>query len=141
LSIPLWVLLGFAVWTLVTLICSVGAYRWSRILTGRASISEWRADKQQGSEWYQRAMRAHQNCIENLPVYTALVVALLASGTSGVIVDGLAVTILAARICHTLIHLCLKQTDLVVSVRFAFFSVQIVAMIWMGILIAIRALA
>jgi uncharacterized MAPEG superfamily protein len=141
LSVPLWVLLGFAAWTLATLIFSVGVYRWSRIFTGRASISEWRADRQQGTEWYQRAMRAHQNCVENLPVYTALVVALLASGTSGVIINGLALAILAARICQTLVHLCFEQANSVVSVRFTFFLVQVVAMVWIGIIIAVHALA
>ena len=77
---PVVVLVGFAPWTLLTLLGSVGVYRWSRILTGHASIAEWRADWPQGCEWYQRAMRAHMNCVENLPVYTAIVVALMAIG-------------------------------------------------------------
>ena len=41
----------------VTLFGTIGVYRWSRILTGRASIAEWRAELPQGSDWYQRAMR------------------------------------------------------------------------------------
>jgi MAPEG family len=64
------VLLGFAAWTLLTLFTTIGVYRWIRILTGRAAIAEWRADEVQGSEWYRRALRAHMNCVENLPVYT-----------------------------------------------------------------------
>jgi uncharacterized MAPEG superfamily protein len=76
--------------TLLTLFGSVGVYRWSRILTGRASIAEWRADLPQGSEWYQRAMRAHMNCVENLPVYAAVVVALVATGVQSPTIDGLA---------------------------------------------------
>jgi hypothetical protein len=39
MSIPVWVLLGFAAWTLVPLF-GVGIHRWHRILTGRASIAE-----------------------------------------------------------------------------------------------------
>jgi MAPEG family protein len=74
-NIPVLVLLGFAGWTLLTLCISVGAYRWSLILTGRATLSEWRADIPQRSDWYRRAMRAHVNCVENLPVLGALVVA------------------------------------------------------------------
>src|SRR5215216_1002952 len=58
MNVPAFVLLGFAGWTVLTLFGSIGVYRWSRILTGRASISEWRADAPQGSERYQRAMRA-----------------------------------------------------------------------------------
>ena len=67
MPIPVWVLLGFAAWTLLILFATVGVYRWSRILTGRTAIATWRADEQQGSEWYRRAVRAHMNCVENLP--------------------------------------------------------------------------
>ena len=44
MNVPVLVLLGFAAWTLLTLFGSIGVYRWRRILTGRASIAEWRAD-------------------------------------------------------------------------------------------------
>jgi uncharacterized MAPEG superfamily protein len=66
------------------------------MLTKRASIAEWRADIPQGSEWYQRAMRAHMNCVENLPVYTAIVVALMALGLQSAVVDRLSITMLVA---------------------------------------------
>jgi MAPEG family len=91
MPIPVWVLLGFAAWTLLILVATVGVYRWSRILTGRTAIATWRADEQQGSEWYRRAMRAHMNCLENLPIYTAIVVALLAARVTSPILDGLAI--------------------------------------------------
>ncbi len=98
MNIPVIVLLGFAAWTLLTLFGSIGVYRWSRILTGRTSIAEWRADLPQGSDWYQRAIRAHMNCVENLPVYTAIVVALIATGVKSAIIDTLAVALLGARV-------------------------------------------
>jgi uncharacterized MAPEG superfamily protein len=69
-------------------------------LTGRACIAEWRADLVQGSAWYQRATRAHMNCVENLPIYTAVVVALISLDLHRAIIDYLAVTMLAARIVH-----------------------------------------
>lgn len=140
MSIPIWTLLGFAAWTLLSLIGSVGVYRWSRILAGRASVSEWRADQTQGDERYQRAMRAHRNCLENLPLYTAVVIALIASGASGSIVDALAVAILAARVCHTVVHVGFEQTELVASIRFAFFLIQVLAMIALGTIAALNAL-
>ena len=34
MTIPLWVMLGFAGWTLAVLTASIGVYRWSRILPG-----------------------------------------------------------------------------------------------------------
>jgi len=141
MSTPIWTLLGFAVWTLVALIGSVGVYRWSRILTGRASLSEWRADQPQGDEWYQRAMRAHKNCLENLPVYAAIVIAVVASGASGPTIDALAVTVLAARVCHTLVHIGLTQTNVVTGIRFTFFLVQVLAMLAMAAMVTVRALS
>jgi hypothetical protein len=39
MPIPVWVLLGFAAWTLLLLFAKVEVYRRSRILTGRAAIS------------------------------------------------------------------------------------------------------
>ena len=99
MSIPLWVLLGYAAWRLLTLFATVGFYRWSHILTGRTSITEWRADEVQGNEWYRRAVRAHQNCLENLPIYTAIAVVLVATRITSPILDGLAITILVARVC------------------------------------------
>ena len=139
MPVPVWVLLGFAAWTLVILFTTVGVYRWSRIFTGRAEISEWRADERQGSDWYRRAVRAHLNCVENLPVYTAIVVALLAAHAGGPIMDGLAITILVARICQSSIHLLMEQTNTVAGIRFAFFFVQAMSMIAMGSLIVLSA--
>ena len=104
MTIPVWVLLGFAAWTLLTLFTTVGWYRWSRILTGRGQLSEFRADVVDGDDWYRRAMRAHANCVENLPVYTAVVFALTAIGLKSTTVDTLAMTLLAARIGRTTAH-------------------------------------
>ena len=139
MPISVWVLLGFAAWTLFILFVTVGVYRWSRILTGRTAIAEWRADERQGSEWYRRAVRAHLNCLETLPIYTAIVVALLTSHVISPILVGLAITILVARICQSSIHLLVEQTNVVAGIRFAFFFVQAICMIAMGILIAISA--
>ena len=139
MTVPMWVLLGFAAWTLAVLMGSVGVYRWSRILTGRASVREWRADVAQGSDWYQRAMRAHMNCVENLPVYAAVVIAASATGASGSALDGLALTFLAARIGQSLVHIGMPQTEPIAALRFALFFVQVVCMSAMGALIAAQA--
>jgi uncharacterized MAPEG superfamily protein len=140
MNVPVLVLLAFAGWTLLTLLATIGAYRWSRILTGRASIAYWRADCGQGSDWYQRAMRAHMNCVENLPVYAAIVVAQMATGLQSPASDRLALTMLAARIGQTLVHVGLPPTNAAVSVRFALFFIQMVSMIAMGVMILARSL-
>ena len=139
MTIPQWALLGFAVWTLLVLFGTVGVYRWSRILTGRVKISEWQADQPQGSEWYQRAMRAHMNCVENLPVFAAIVLCATAAGVDSRLVDLLAGAILVARVCQTTVHLALSPSDLAASVRFAFFFVQAICMLAMAASVAVSA--
>ena len=152
MSVPVLVLLGFAAWTLLTLCASIGVYRWSRILTGRATMAEWRTDLPQGSDlyqraiqaqssgWYQRATRAHMNCVENLPVYAAIVVALMAMGLQSAIIDRLAVIMLGARVVQTLVHIMLPPTNTATSLRFAFYFVQAVCMIAMGTIMIVDML-
>lgn len=125
MTFPAWMLLGFAVWTLVLLLFTVGIYRWSRILTGRQEIRNFQADEIEGKDWYRRAMRAHANCVENLPVFAVLVFALHAGDVSSPAADVLSGTILAARIVHSIMHIAFTQTNLVTSIRFAFFLVQL----------------
>ena len=132
MTIPALTLLGFAAWTIVVLLGGVGVYRWRRILTGRTPIAEWRADLKQGDEWYQRAMRAHMNCVENLPLLCAVVIALAASGARGPAIDALALATLGARMCQSLVHLALPQTNAVVSLRFGFYCVQLACITVLG---------
>ncbi len=139
MSAPVWTLLLFAAWTLATLLGTVGIYRWSRILTGRARLGEFHADEVQGTDFYRRAMRAHANCVENLPVYAALVIVIVASGVRSPTLDRLAIAVLIARVLQTLTHLAMPQSDTVVGVRFAFFFVQLAAMVGMGIVVAVSS--
>jgi uncharacterized MAPEG superfamily protein len=139
MTTPLWALLAFAIWTVLLLLGTVGVYRWSRILTGRVAISAFRADRVEGDDWYRRAMRAHANCIENLPVFGAIVLALHASGITSSTADRLAVTAVVARIAQSLVHVGLAQTDAVTSVRFAFFSVQLVCFLAMAAIVVTGA--
>ena len=84
----------------------------SRILTGRAEIKDFPADEVQGGDWYKRAMRAHANCLENLPLYTAVVVAIAVTGVRSIALDWLAIVLLAARVCQTFVHIALTPTNL-----------------------------
>ena len=121
---PELMLLGFAAWTLLLLLTTVGAYRLSRVFRGRAGMGDFPSDRVEGQDWYVRAMRAHANCVENLPVFAALVYVLHAFGIDHPAVDPVCAAILAARIPQSLVHVGFVQTDRVVSVRFAFFMVQ-----------------
>lgn len=132
MPVPIWVLLAFAVWTVLILFGTVGVYRWSRILTGRVPIREFRADQVEGADWYKRAMRAHANCVENLPVLGALVLALYVSGTAGKGVDAASILIIGARLPQSLVHVCFVQSNSVVVVRFGFYFVQAVSYLYLA---------
>ena len=138
MTVPVWALLGFATWTVVLLLATVGVYRWSRILSGRVAIRDFRADQIDGADWYRRAMRAHANCVENLPVFGAIVLALYVSGIGGATVNRVSVAVLAARVMQSLVHVCLVQTNTVVSVRFAFFFTQIAGFLWLAAIVVSR---
>lgn len=137
MSVPVWMLLGFAAWTVLLLVGTVGVYRWGLILTGRAAINSFRADQVEGADRYHRAMRAHANCIENLPVFGAIVVALHIGNVGGALVDGLSAAILVARVLQSLVHVCGVQSNTVTVVRFGFFLVQLVGYLTLiGIIVA-----
>ena len=135
MTTPLAALLGFAVWTLAVLMFTVGVHRWSLILTGRAGIHQFPADAPAGPDWYRRAVRAHANCVENLPVFASIVGVATVAGVRGAALDALALAVLGARIGQTVTQVAFPQTGRVVSVRFSFFAVQLVAMLAMAAII------
>ena len=136
MTFPLWMLLGYAMWTAAVLVFAIGTYRFSRIFTGRAGMASFPADGREGAGWYQRAMRAHANCIENLPLFTVVVFALHASGIASAAADAMAATALAARVCQSLVHIATVQTDRVVTVRFTFFFTQLLCFICIAAVVA-----
>jgi uncharacterized MAPEG superfamily protein len=128
-------LLGFALWTLAILGATTGGYRWSRILTGRSAINEFPADAPTGAGWYRRGVRAHANCIENLPVYTAVVVTAPSQAATSPLINALAIAFLCARVCQTVTHVGFTETARTVSIRFSFFMVQYTLMIALVVLL------
>ena len=137
MTVPVWMLLGFATWTALLLLFTVGIYRWSRIFAGRVAIRNFPADAAGGEEWYRRATRAHANCIENLPVFGAIVFALYVGKVTGTLVDALSVTVLVARIFQSVVHVCFVHTNTIASLRFTFFFVQFLCFLCLiGIIVA-----
>lgn len=141
MSIPLWMLLGFATWTILLLTLTIGVYRWALIFAGRAAVNGFPAEAVAGADWYKRSMRAHANCIENLPVFAAVVLAIEFGGAGGPAADSMSIAILAARVMQSLVHVSLPQTSRVVSVRFTLFSVQLVCFFALIVIVARHALA
>ena len=136
MTIPIWMLLGFAAWTILLLASTIGIYRWGLIFAGRAPINGFRADQPEGPDWYKRSMRAHANCIENLPVFGGIVLALYASHAGGRVADFASIGVLVARVMQSLVHVCLTQTSAVVAVRFSFLLVQLVCFFAMIFIVA-----
>jgi uncharacterized membrane protein YecN with MAPEG domain len=108
-------------------------------LCGRAALTSFPGDRPHGSTAYRRAVRAHANCVENLPVYAVLVLLSAVTNIVPPIMDALALTVIAARIAQSLVHMLFKETTTTVAVRFGFFFVQLLAITAMGVAIAIAA--
>jgi uncharacterized MAPEG superfamily protein len=126
MTIPMWMLLGFATWTLLLLMATVGVYRWLGILFSSVPIASFRSDRLEGEDWYRRGTRAHANCVENLPVFGVIVFVITALDVNGAAVNYLSTLVLIARVCQSLVHVSHEQTNRFVAVRFTFFSVQLV---------------
>jgi len=133
-------LLAFAIWTIAVLSFTIGIVRWRLIFAGKAELKSFPGDAPHGSPFYRRATRAHANCVENLPVFTAIVLAAQASATQSPMLDLLAVTAFVARVFQTTTHL-VSGANTAIAIRFSFLMVQLVAFFWMGGLIALHALA
>lgn len=140
MSIPVAALLAFAVWTIALLAFTIGVVRWGLIFTGKAELKSFPGDEPHGSPFYRRATRAHANCIENLPVFGAIVLAAEASGTHSPTLDALAVAVVAARVCQTSTHLA-SGSNTAIGIRFSFLMMQLIAFFWMSALIVMHAYA
>jgi hypothetical protein len=79
------------------------------------------------------------NCVENLPVYGAIVLCATAARATGPLLDGLALALIGARVLQTATHVTFEQTDRVASIRFAFFLIQVLCMVIMGASVAMSA--
>lgn len=136
MTIPVATLLAFALWTISLLAMTIGVLRWGMIFSGRAELKSFPGDEAHGSPFYRRATRAHANCIENLPVFGAIVMAIEASGLSSPTLDALAIAVVVARVGQTTAHLS-SGSNLAIGIRFSFLVVQLTAFFWMAAVIVI----
>ena len=141
MTLPLWTLLGFAAWTLIVLLAGVGVRRWALILSHRASLTSFPADTAHGSPAYRRAMRAHANCVENLPVFAAIVLVASLARLAPPFFGTLCVATMIGRIGQSSVHMLLPESNASIAVRFAFFLLQIVSMFAMMALVVAAAAA
>jgi uncharacterized MAPEG superfamily protein len=132
-------LLAFAGWTLLVLLIGVGVYRWTLILSGQAQLTSFPGDAPHGADAYRRAVRAHANCLETLPVFGALVLVAAAAHLDPPRFGVLAVATVVARVFQSSIHMLLPVSNWMVGTRFSFFFVQAGTMIAMGVLLVLAA--
>jgi uncharacterized MAPEG superfamily protein len=135
-----WALLGFVVWTLIVLIVTIGVPRVTKVLTRQASANSFNPSVPHGSERYQRCMRAHLNCVENLPVFASLVVLGALVSMTDPSFQVAASVVLPARMLQTVVHVWSGRNRAVLA-RFTFFSVQLLCFAVMAALLAARGIA
>lgn len=125
-------LLCFVIWTLV-LAVSYATYRVPLILTGSKKASHWERNSSASADdppILQRAKGAHMNCVENLPLFAAVVLVGVATGQEGV-VDGVAAYVFYARIVQSVMHL-IGQSFVLIAVRATFFLIQVALILYMA---------
>ena len=119
-----WALLGFAGWTVVLLVSTIGVTRVGAVIRKEAKANSFNPSVPHGSERYQRCMRAHLNCTENLPIFASLVLVGAQVGVPGVLFQLAAFTVLPARVLQSVAHIASGRNRAVLA-RFTFFTIQL----------------
>ena len=124
-------LLLFAGWTLVLMFIYVN-YRVMLTLTFKKPANSWGRDAADvDPAWVKRAHHAHLNCVENLPVFAAIVLSATALNKAPV-VDAVAAWVLYLRLAQSVTHL-IGTSAALVFIRANFFLLQALLyfyMIW-----------
>jgi uncharacterized MAPEG superfamily protein len=128
------VLIGLTAWTLFLLIL-MELLRSRLILTKAVAANALKPDNANLSPFMQRLARAHANCVESLPVFSALLLVALLTNRAGV-TNPLAPWLLGARLVQSSAHLASLSIP-AVWIRFIAFAVQIaIAVYWSWALLA-----
>jgi len=122
------VLIGLTAWTLFLLIL-MELLRSRLILTKAVAANALKPDNANLSPFMQRLARAHANCVESLPVFSALLLVALLTNRAGV-TNPLAPWLFGARLVQSSAHLASLSIP-AVWIRFIAFAVQIaIAVYW-----------
>lgn len=121
-------LLGLVAWSLLLVFLLVNQ-RGLLVLSGRMRVNAFAPDgSNTPSEFGQRLVRAHANCVETLPLLAAVLLYAIASGQT-TLTDPLACVLLGARLFQSCMHL-ISTSALFVWLRFAGFLVQLLILAW-----------
>jgi len=119
-------LAGFAGWTLLlTLVMATN--RMANLFAGaKIPINKFSPTGEDLPGFGHRITRAHMNCVENLPVFAALVAVAGLSGQLGVM-ESTVMYVLYARLGQSVAHL-ISTSPAMVWIRATFFFVQVLLM-------------
>lgn len=126
-------LLGFTSWALL-LVFGVLLYRTAVVFMGRKKANSWGRGLPPPADepgLVTRMGHAHQNTLEGLPVFAAIILVATLAGKLGV-TDSVAMWVLYARIAQSVTHL-IGTSHWLVFIRANFFAVQLLLyayMIW-----------
>jgi uncharacterized MAPEG superfamily protein len=121
-------LLGFTAWTLLVMFLYVN-WRVIEVLRGKSAASWTRGAAIEQPAIIKRMEHAHTNCLENLPVFAAIVLVAAAMNKSAV-ADAYGAYILYARIAQSLVHI-IGVNHWLVLVRATLFGAQLVMFVLM----------
>jgi uncharacterized MAPEG superfamily protein len=114
-------LVAFAAWTQI-LVLLIGFPRGWLVLRGRAA-NRFHPAGEDVSPMAARIARAHMNCVENLPIFGAVIVGIELLGRSA-ITDPLAPVFIGLRLVQSVVHMA-STTAAAVMVRFTLYSLQV----------------
>ncbi|MFV3304264.1 MAPEG family protein [Pseudomonas sp. NY15181] len=128
LSSSAFTLLGLVAWTVLLVLLLVNQ-RGLLVMSGRMAVNAFAADgSNTPGAFGQRLARAHANCVENVPLFAAVLLYAMVTGQT-LVTDPLAPALLGARIAQSVVHL-ISTSALAVWIRFAGFFVQLLILIW-----------
>lgn len=123
-------LLLFTAWTLLLMFTYVN-YRVLLTLTGRKPANAWtRGQPNDDPPFVTRVQNAHYNCVENLPVFAAIVLAAYVLPDKRAVVDAVAAYVLYLRLAQSGVHL-IGTTATLVFIRATFFTLQALLYVYM----------
>jgi uncharacterized MAPEG superfamily protein len=128
---PLASVVAFALWALM-LVTTLGLTRSFLVLTRRRKATDFPAGVQHGGEAYWRLNRAHLNVLENLPIFSAIVIAGVCLHVTSRAFTTLPQVVVIARVVQSCVHLS-SGSAMAINVRFTAFLVQVASMSWLAI--------
>ena len=126
---PLVAVLAFAGWTMLHMVIMI-THRSILINSGKAATNAFPPSRDEKMEtFYGRVCAAHANCIENLVLFSAIVLPLntLLNGGNVIDLSTLAWRVVYLRVGQSVSH-WYSVSEMAVTVRFMFFAVQLSSM-------------